>query len=165
VGRATATEGLYLVQAGVRSEGTFCLNCAGARTIAQHSQVSFAMVVSVPSIVSLRSAGDAAKLYWRVDPSGPAAGAVVVVMPERETRPGPSVRAQSKAPGWPPPPPRRGSRPSGAAARSLPRGHRNRPWKSRKAQGASSQAGPSARARTLRPTWRARLSPLARLCQ
>ncbi len=159
------TEGLYLVRAGVRSEGTFRLDCAGARTIAQHSQVSFAMVVSVPSIASLRSAGDAAKLYWRVDSSGPPAGAVVVVMPERERHPGPSVRAKSKAAGWPPPPPRRGSRPRGQLPAPLPRAHRNRPWKSRKAQGGILPSRSVSNGTNSSTNMACASVPLARLCQ
>jgi len=75
------TEGLYVVNPGARSEVTFRLNCAGARSIAGHSQVPFEMVVPVPS------ATGAAKLYWEIDPDGPAAGSVVMVTASRASPP------------------------------------------------------------------------------
>ncbi len=75
------TEGLYVVNPGARSEVTFRLNCAGARSIAGHSQVPGEMVVPVPS------ATGAAKLYWEIDPDGPAAGSVVMVTASRASPP------------------------------------------------------------------------------
>ncbi|HEX5246994.1 MAG TPA: hypothetical protein VFW41_07670 [Gaiellaceae bacterium] len=68
------TEGIYEV--GFHVQRWFALNCASVHVISAHSEVRFAMELSIPA----KTPPGYAKFAWSLNtPNGPAAGRVITV--------------------------------------------------------------------------------------